>query len=76
MESPVRGVEIDDTHALMTRRTLDGLTRVGRMPPPGKSTGEAWVTARGNRLTLCWYEQVHSEQCAIRRRKVLIVEGS
>jgi hypothetical protein len=79
-------IEIDDTHALMTRATFDALMEYSSTVPSGVYPGKMWrrnnarlpapdvySVAQPPEWLLCWFERDGAEHCRISRREVLLV---
>lgn len=67
-------IAIDDTHALMTERTLNHLLDYSRSLPSGTYTGKMWRRSTGDGgWWLCWYGAlVGKDEIEIHRREVLL----
>jgi|SRR6266850_4650297 len=87
-EQPARAeIEIDETHALMTRRTFDGLAEYSATRPSGVYEGKMWkrndgafdyeFLARGGKPVwlLCWYGLSDKPgMVSNHSRRILVVE--
>jgi hypothetical protein len=81
-QPPLEAIAVDDTHALMTERTLNELAEYSATIPTGAYHGKMWrraVYAEGRPpqdivgWLLCWYGP-HDDprKCSINYREVLL----
>jgi len=86
-EQPARAeIEIDETHALMTRRTFDGLAEYSATRPSGFMKGRCGSGTTGRSITnfsprrkpvwlLCWYGLSDKPgMVSNHSRRILVVE--
>lgn len=82
-------IVLDDTHALMTRKTFDSLPEYSGTRPTGVYAGKMWkrhdgsfdrkFLAQGGKpeWLLCWYGNSElADFCSNHSRKILLVEGA
>jgi len=73
-------IEIDNTHALMSRKTLEALPEYSCSQPTGVYEGKMWrrrrvYVADCDEWLLCWYGLSDKPDCVSNHvRKILIVE--
>lgn len=74
-QPPLSAVIIDDTHALMTKRTFDDLAEYSHSFPSGVYPGKMWKShLRDSTWVLRWYdEHTDPKMCASHLRDILIV---
>ena len=69
-------IEVDDTHALMSEESFEGLKEYSISVPTGVYAGKMWRAQRYNEWRLCWYEEIdldNKEMCIVKSRIILIV---
>lgn len=68
-----RDIELDDTHALMSKQTFKGLPEYSCTIPSGKYEGKMWRMNRGGKWYLAWYGPDHDlGYLSIEYREILI----
>lgn len=70
-------IAVDDTHAVMSRRSFDLLSEYSRSKPTGVYPGKMWkaVTREGTPY-LCWYGIVEGRDdlCSNNNRQILVCD--
>lgn len=67
-------IEIDATHALMTRATMDMLAEYSCSIPTGVYEGKMWKALSKGVWYLAWYGPCDKpDQCSINYREILLV---
>ena len=73
-QPPRHEIEIDDTHALMSRKTLKGLLEYRSSLPSGVYEGKMWSACHPHGALLYWYGSSEiPEMCSINVREILMV---
>lgn len=69
-------VLVDDTHALMSARTLEELSEYSVTIPTGTYDGKMWKADKGGTWFLCWYfdEGFVPGRIRIGSRPIILVE--
>lgn len=70
-------IAVDDTHAVMSRRSFDLLPDYSRSRPTGVYPGKMWkVITRDGTPYLCWYGIVEGRDdlCSNNNRQILICD--
>lgn len=73
-------IQIDDTHALMSKKSFDGLPIYSCSIPTGVYAGKMWKAH--DRLNDVWYlrwyenDPMNKNMCLIKSRIIIIVEDS
>ncbi len=74
-QPPTHEIEIDDTHALMSRKTFEGLLDYRASLPSGVYEGKMWAGRKDFGSLLYWYGSSEiPEMCSINVREILVVE--
>jgi hypothetical protein len=88
-QPPITAIEIDDTHALMSRRTFDQLAEYSASLPTGVYSGKMWKRHDGvfdagfihsggkPEWLLCWYGESGKgpDWCSNNYRKIILSDG-
>lgn len=68
-------IEVDDTHALMSRGAFEELFEYGSSHPSGVYEGKMWTAPHAHGNVLYWYGPSETpDMCSINVREILIVE--
>lgn len=67
-------IEIDKTHALMSRQTFNGLKEYSCTLPTGAYEGKMWKSKINDTWFLSWYgKDENPDYVSIHRREILVV---
>lgn len=77
-QPPLSDLLVDETHAVMTERTLQALAEYSATIPTGVYPGKMWRRAiySGKTVTgwlLCWYGSSDWLNCSVQHREILVV---
>ena len=73
-QPPLSDLLVDETHAVMTERTLKALAEYSTTIPTGVYEGKMWRRATYPGWLLCWYGPGdRPDNCSIATREILVV---
>ena len=66
------GIEIDDTHALMSESDFNKLKDYSCSSPSGVYEGKMWKCKWGDNWVLRWWSNIDNSMCECNQRVILI----
>lgn len=67
-------IEVDATHAMMSKQTFEGLATYSCTTPTGVYPGKMWKALRGMKWWLCWFDvDPEPNYCSNHYREILVI---
>jgi len=69
-----KNILLDDTHALMDKRTFDGLLEYSSSIPSGVYAGKMWKCKYIDGWGLRWFDDCNETSCRNNQRIILLID--